>query len=133
MGKFEPEYLKAKRQELRSNLTIIGMNLRNKYLWSILREEPGDVSFRDSSVGYVTFGILGMLATQMYGLGIANFWNILAVRMQNIDYKNHRNFFQAVKDGILIDRHRLFYKGLVPQVTGFTILGVFCDLMHAFR
>mmetsp|Transcript_34727 Transcript_34727/g.53311 ORF Transcript_34727/g.53311 Transcript_34727/m.53311 type:complete len:113 (+) Transcript_34727:791-1129(+) len=45
---------------------------------------------------------------------ITNVLNILTVRLQNADYYHRKNFFGAVKDMIKVDRHRMFYKGLLP-------------------
>lgn len=53
---------------------------------------------------------------------LANTLNIATVRMQNIDYHNHRSFTKTVLDIVMKDRLRAFYKGLVPQVFAFTTI-----------
>lgn len=45
---------------------------------------------------------------------LANACNIVIVRMQNVDYRNNRKLSGAVKDLFLVDKHRMFYRGLVP-------------------
>ena len=44
-----------------------------------------------------------------------NVFNIVVIRMQNVSYINNRSLFGAMKDLIMIDKHRMFYKGLLPQ------------------
>jgi hypothetical protein len=61
------------------------------------------------------------------GLMISNALNILTVRMQNVDYPNNRSLFRAVKDLVLIDKHRMFYKGLFPISVACTNLYTMAD------
>lgn len=67
------------------------------------------------------------------GLMISNTLNIVAVRMQNVDYPNNRSFLRALKDLVVIDKHRMFYKGLVPITIACTNLYCVTDLMHSFK
>jgi hypothetical protein len=64
---------------------------------------------------------------------LSNALNIVAVRMQNVDYPNNRNFRGAIKDLFVIDKHRMFYKGLVPITIACTNLYCVNDMMHMFR
>ena len=67
------------------------------------------------------------------GLMISNTLNIVAVRMQNVDYPNRRSFLKALKDLVVVDKHRMFYKGLVPITIACTNLYCVTDLMHTFK
>ena len=73
------------------------------------------------------------LATSIGGLCISNTLNIVAVRMQNVDYPNRKSFLRAVKDLVVVDKHRMFYKGLVPITIACTNLYCITDIMHAFK
>ena len=53
--------------------------------------------------------------------------------MQNVDYPNRKSFLRAVKDLVVIDKHRMFYKGLVPITIACTNLYCITDIMHAFK
>ena len=64
---------------------------------------------------------------------LANTLNIVAVRMQNVDYPNNRSFLKAVKDLFVIDKHRMFYKGLLPITIACTNLYCITDVMHMFK
>jgi hypothetical protein len=64
---------------------------------------------------------------------VSNALNIVAVRMQNVDYPNNRSFRGAIKDLFVIDKHRMFYKGLVPISIACSNLYFVTDVMHSFR
>jgi len=66
-------------------------------------------------------------------LMLSNALNIVAVRMQNVDYPNNRSLRGAIKDLFVIDKHRMFYKGLVPITIACTNLYCVTDMMHMFR
>ena len=66
--------------------------------------------------------ILKTVANAMYSLMVGNAINILIVRMQNIEYEHYGSFRGTLKDMIVKDKHRMFYRGLVPQVIAFTNL-----------
>ena len=67
------------------------------------------------------------------GLMLCNVLNLVSVRMQNVDYPNNRSFTGALKDLIVIDKHRMFYKGLLPITIACTNLYCIQDMMHMFR
>eukprot|EP00347_Sterkiella_histriomuscorum_P019673 403340724 len=50
-------------------------------------------------------------------IGVWNPLNIMIVRMQCLDYP-HRKFRNALKDMIMHDKHRMFYRGLTPVFMG---------------
>ena len=66
-------------------------------------------------------------------LMVSNALNIVAVRMQNVDYPNYRSLRGAIKDLFVIDKHRMFYKGLVPITIACTNLYCVTDMLHTFR
>ena len=49
--------------------------------------------------------------------------------MQNVDYRNNRKLSGAIKDLIVIDKHRMLYRGLFPFCFGCNILGSFTSSM----
>ena len=53
-------------------------------------------------------------ATALSFTMILNAWNVLIVRMQNIDYEHHKSLRRAVFDLVRNDKHRALYKGMVP-------------------
>ena len=73
------------------------------------------------------------LAVSIGGLMLSNALNIVAVRMQNVDYPNNRSFLRAVKDLVVVDKHRMFYKGLAPITLACANLYCITDLMHMFK
>jgi hypothetical protein len=65
----------------------------------------------------VTLLYLYFAKSMFSGLGSAmvlNAFNIAIVRMQNLDYKHNRSIYYTAKDLVMIDKHRMFYRGLVP-------------------
>ena len=50
---------------------------------------------------------------------MVNSLNVMAVRMQSVDYQHNRSLRKATRDLIVNDRHRAFYKGLFPQLLAF--------------
>jgi hypothetical protein len=69
------------------------------------------------------------LSLSIGGLMVSNALNIVAVRMQNVDYPNNRNFRKALKDLVIVDKHRMFYKGLLPITIACTNLYHIPDLI----
>jgi hypothetical protein len=59
-----------------------------------------------------------------------NVFNILTVRMQNVDYKHNRNMLEAVADLWRVDKLRMFYRGLVPFMFGCTLLQSNAETMY---
>ena len=87
----------------------------------------------DKFDGYFIKHIGASVGKMAISLMLSNAINILAVRMQNVDYPNNRSFRGAVKDLFVIDKHRMFYKGLVPITIACTNLYCVTDVMHMFR
>ena len=50
----------------------------------------------------------------MFLMMAINVLNIVTIRMQNIDYEHNKSLRRAIKELILIDKHRAIYKGLFP-------------------
>jgi hypothetical protein len=58
-----------------------------------------------------------ILKQMVVGLGqtmALNAANIVMVRMQNVDYRHNRSLLRAIADLFIVDKHRMFYRGLVP-------------------
>ena len=55
-------------------------------------------------------------------MSLGNFFNILAVRMQNIEYNHNRSISKAIVEIISTDKARFLYKGLILSNVGFSIL-----------
>ena len=87
----------------------------------------------DKFDGYFIKHIGASVGKMACTLMLSNAINILAVRMQNVDYPNNRSFRGAVKDLFVIDKHRMFYKGLVPITIACTNLYCVTDVMHVCR
>ena len=64
---------------------------------------------------------------------MANVFNLVIVRMQNVDYKHNRNPFRAVKDLVVIDKHRAFYRGMFPFLMGSSFLHFYSSAMDVGR
>ena len=70
------------------------------------------------------------------GLGTAmilNAANIVIVRMQNVDYRNRKSLLNSIADLVRIDKHRMFYRGLMPISLGCFYLSNTCHGMQMFR
>jgi hypothetical protein len=70
------------------------------------------------------------LSLSIGGLMLSNVMNIVAVRMQNVDYPNNRSFRKALKDLVVVDKHRMFYKGLLPITIACTNLYHIPDIIN---
>jgi len=62
-----------------------------------------------------------------------NTLNILSLRMQNVDYIYNKSTFKTLKHALVIDKHRIFYRGAVPLFVGLVNLQFTTDyLMNVF-
>jgi hypothetical protein len=91
-------------------------------------EKKYDETNTDHGNTYVSI-MAKSLSLSIGGLMLSNALNIVAVRMQNVDYPNNRNFRKALKDLVIIDKHRMFYKGLFPITIACTNLYHIPDLI----
>ena len=120
-----------KRKELQLNMHIMKMNVHRQLFGSASQDfgGPGPSGWVDHSLlRYIIWGSTAANFTMLM-----NVWNILIVRMQNIDYENHKSVTRAAQDMLLVDRHRVLYKGLLAQSFGYTVLYGFQDVMHIWR
>ena len=62
-----------------------------------------------------------------------NIPNILTVRLQNVDYRVEKGLRGALMDLIKVDKHRMFYKGLIPICIACTNVQLIPDFMHILR
>ena len=62
------------------------------------------------------FGLLVMKSffSNLGSSMVLNAINIIIVRMQNVDYRHNKSLYKAVRDLFYVDKHRMFYRGLVP-------------------
>ena len=91
-----------------------------KQFWKVILPYLNDSS-------WVIFSML-MGKKLFYSIGESmciNALNILIVRMQNVDYVNKKSIKGALKDLVMVDRHRMFYRGLLP-------IGFACTYLRFF-
>jgi len=55
-----------------------------------------------------------MFSQTVATLMLCNVPNLITVRLQNVDYRMEKGLGGALKDLIVVDKHRMFYKGLIP-------------------
>ena len=77
--------------------------------------------------------ILKQFMTSLGQMMVLNASNIVVIRMQNVDYKHNRSLTKAVKDLFVVDKHRMFYKGLLPFSIAFANLHSVQSVMNVFR
>ena len=76
------------------------------------------------------FTLSESVAKTLGAMMVSNTLNIVAVRMQNVDYPNRKSFTKALKDLVIVDKHRMFYKELLPVTIGCTNLNVVISFMY---
>ena len=67
---------------------------------------------------YIALSMVGSVWHSM----LVNAMNIVLLRTQNIEYRNNKSLLLAVKDVVVVDKHRMLYRGLVPTTFAFTHL-----------
>jgi hypothetical protein len=73
-----------------------------------------------------------MMATKtISSMMVHNAVNIVVNRMQNVDYPHRKSFLKTLKDLVVVDKHRMFYKGLLPVTIAVTNLHIINSFMIA--
>ena len=74
-----------------------------------------------------------MFSQTVATLMLCNVPNLITVRLQNVDYRIEKGLRGAIKDLFFVDKHRMFYKGLVPICIACTNVQIIPEFMHVFR
>ena len=80
---------------------------------------PSEPSFNINNYINTNFNLGEQLLMFSLGRNLAqmmlmNVSNLVVIRMQNVDYAHNRSIRKSMVDLVKMDRHRMFYKGLVP-------------------
>ena len=57
--------------------------------------------------------MISNLLSSTISASFLNSLNVLTVRMQNIEYQHNKSIRKAIKDMIVNDKFRMFYKGII--------------------